>query len=806
MRRIAISISLFLSYSIAFPQANPSLFPNNVAKTILHSDSIKSRTTATKQSRSRMIISPDTLTMSDYTLSIERVNDNLNEIGDSAKLGFEVVQISRRISEMSLDVAQIRQNVRGRNAIFNIKNQYLYQSFASRLDIETDQIKNNLDEMYHRVSHEKMHLRKALADSIFQKLYSDKELRTTFNLKLVQLERKWNRIDSLTKANVDTLNALKVRESDNSYYLSNMLYVIENRMDKAVPKLFGNEESYLWQTNIPDPSRQEITKNQISLFTSEKNAISYYINQTSGERKIFYLIGILLFTWIIFKRKLLKTYREKPGAFGDLNLKYLVSNPLLSVFIFLFCLMPFFDAYAPESYISLFYFLLLIGSCIFIFRFNSRSYFINWLFLNILFVADSIAYLFIEPTFNERVLLLIVHVCIGLFSWRFYKSLQKKEYYFKLLKVATLTAIFLSVISVLLNIFGRFSLAGIVGLSAIFAVTQAVILTIFIEIIIEGILLQLQSRRMHRSSGYLFNTNGVIQKIKVPLILVAVLLWMIMLTSNLNIYHTLYAIISESLTITRTIGSVSFQLLSVLLFFIIIWMAHLLQRMISFFFGETGNENEDSGMITKSQHSRLLITRLMVLIGGYMLAIAASGLPIDKLTFLLGALGIGIGMGLQNIVNNFVSGIILIFDGSLQIGDEIEVSGQAGKVKEIGLRTSTLSTSDGADVIIPNGTILSQNIVNWTFSNNEKRIMLSFMLSGKELDANMINEVINTTITNLPDIIEKKKPVILYTGVTPYNCKLTIRFWSTVQNVDQIKSEAMLQLSASFKEKKIGFN
>ena len=84
--------------------------------------------------------------------------------------------------------------------------------------------------------------------------------------------------------------------------------------------------------------------------------------------------------------------------------------------------------------------------------------------------------------------------------------------------------------------------------------------------------------------------------------------------------------------------------------------------------------------------------------------------------------------------------------------------------------------------------------------------MLSFMLSGKELDANMINEVINTTITNLPDIIEKKKPVILYTGVTPYNCKLTIRFWSTVQNVDQIKSEAMLQLSASFKEKKIGFN
>jgi potassium efflux system protein len=122
-------------------------------------------------------------------------------------------------------------------------------------------------------------------------------------------------------------------------------------------------------------------------------------------------------------------------------------------------------------------------------------------------------------------------------------------------------------------------------------------------------------------------------------------------------------------------------------------------------FGETGIETEDTISVSKKQHSRLLITRLLVLVGGYLLAIAATGLPIDKITILLGALGIGIGMGLQNVVNNFVSGIILIFDGSLQIGDEIEVSGKAGKVKEIGLRASTLSTADGAEVIIPSPTI-----------------------------------------------------------------------------------------------------
>jgi len=287
-----------------------------------------------------------------------------------------------------------------------------------------------------------------------------------------------------------------------------------------------------------------------------------------------------------------------------------------------------------------------------------------------------------------------------------------------------------------------------------------------------------------------------------PLILVAVLLWLIMFASNLNIYHSFSNELVEVLTQTRTLGSISFQLLSVILFFVIIWFAHILQRLLSFLFGEIGSEAED---LTKGQHYRLLITRLLVLIGGYLLAIAASGLPIDKLTFLLGALGVGIGMGLQSIVNNFVSGIILIFDGSLQIGDEIEVAGQSGKVKEIGLRSSTLNTPDGAEVIIPNGNILSQNIVNWTFSNNEKRVILTFSLKGNELDANIINEIINGTIKNVPNVVSKRKPVILYTKVTPETCSLTIRFWSVISHVDQVKSEAMLRLSAAFHAKQIGF-
>lgn len=808
-RFISLSCLLFFVF-VLFGQTNAST-PHAIQNRNIKLDSIKIKGVPAKRMHKKISMSLDTLTLSDYTLSLERVNDNLNTIGDSARLGFVVVNIARRINFMTNDVKLIRQNFKGRHSVIHLKNQYLYQSFTASLDDETDIIQSQLDHLYHRVYHAKLHLKKVLTDSIFRKLYANKELRTTFDDKLISLEWKWNRTDSLTKANLDTLNALKVRLSDNSLILSNMLNIMDKRLDNSMPRLFGKEVNYLWEkekVEIPSgekTSLNESPKNAISIIKSEQNAISFYISQTSGERIIILIFALVLMGWLFFKRKLLKTLRVEKESFSYLNLQYMNSHPIISVFVFVLCLMPFFDAYAPTSYIAIEYILLLVFSTILIFKNAGRTFLFNWIGMEVLFVADVLIYLLIEPSFVERMLQLLIHMAIIVFIIRFYKSLQKEKPYYSLIKTTSFIGIILTFTGVLLNLFGRFSLSGIVGIAGIFAVTQAVVLTLFIEVIVEIVLIQLQGSRLKKGVDKPFDSSVVTDKIKMPLILIAIFIWGIMFSTNLNVYHDLSNFMVETLTITRTIGSISFQLLSVILFFVIIWFAHILQRLLSFLFGETGVETEDLTTETKGQHSRLLITRLLVLIGGYLLAIAASGLPIDKLTFLLGALGVGIGMGLQSIVNNFVSGIILIFDGSLQIGDEIEVSGQAGKVKEIGLRSSTLFTADGAEVIIPNGNILSQNIVNWTFSNDEKRIMLSFSISGKELDANVINEVINNTIKDVPNVIAKRKPVILYTKVTPETCTITVRFWSTISHTDIVKSEAMLQLSAAFSAKKIGF-
>ncbi|MDP4183549.1 MAG: mechanosensitive ion channel [Bacteroidota bacterium] len=775
------------------------------ATTISSSNASSKSLPETHQKRRSLIQTADTLTLSDYIMSIERVNDNLNTVRDSAQLGFETEHFKKKINDITNDIQLIRQNIRGRHSAINIKNIYLYQSFASNLDDDNNRFRSRINMLYNRVYHAKLRLKTILQDPVFRALYADKNISTVLDKKLIRLERKWARTDSLVKVNIDTLNILKVNAADNSMNISNMLNIMDKKLDKAKPQLFRQEANYLWQFQKPDTLASDKAET-LNIFDSEHKAIGYYISQTTEKRGFILFLGILLFVWLFFKRKLLRRIREEKDNFTFLNLHYLKFHPISSLLVLLLCLMPFFDAYAPTSYITIEYVLLFSIVSFIFFKRKGRNFLFYWFSLAILFVVDSLTYLIIEPSFIARFWMLAIHVVTFTFSYRFYKKLPKATSYYKLIRSAMLVGITLTGFAIIGNIFGRFSLSGLLGLSGIFAIVQALTLPVFIDSVIEIILLQLVSSRLKKGVDHPFDCSVVTKKVKMPLILISMVLWGIMLTSNLNIYHDISNSVIDTLTIPRTIGSISFKLISVLFFFVIIWFAHILQRLISFLFGETGSDIEDLATISKGQHSRILITRLLVLIGGYLLAIAASGLPIDKLTFVLGALGVGIGMGLQHVVNNFVSGIILIFDGSLQIGDEIEVSGQAGKVKEIGLRASTINTADGAEVIIPNGNILSQNIVNWTFSNDQKRVTITFNLSGKELDANVINEVINSTIKEIPNVISKRKPVILYTKVMPESLSLTVHFWSTIGNTDQVKSEIMLQLSATFASQNIGFN
>ena len=160
-----------------------------------------------------------------------------------------------------------------------------------------------------------------------------------------------------------------------------------------------------------------------------------------------------------------------------------------------------------------------------------------------------------------------------------------------------------------------------------------------------------------------------------------------------------------------------------------------------------------------------------------MVALAAAGFETSQFALVFGALGVGIGLGLQNVVNNFVSGLILMFERPIQPGDVVEVSGTSGKVREIGMRATTLTTFEGADVVVPNGTLLSEKFVNWTLSDMTRRVDVEVGVAYGS-DARRVLELLREVAQGTPGIVAEPVPAIVFKGFGTSSLDFGIRAWT----------------------------
>ncbi|TNF08595.1 MAG: mechanosensitive ion channel [Gammaproteobacteria bacterium] len=151
-------------------------------------------------------------------------------------------------------------------------------------------------------------------------------------------------------------------------------------------------------------------------------------------------------------------------------------------------------------------------------------------------------------------------------------------------------------------------------------------------------------------------------------------------------------------------------------------------------------------------------TRLMsysILAIGFLMALASLGVSFDRMLLVAGALGVGIGFGLQNIANNFVSGIIILFEKSLRVGDFVELeSGLLGEVKEINIRSTLLKTMDNADILVPNSEFINGRVNNWTLKDDERRFSIPFGVAYGS-DTDKVIEIVTAAAKELPLTFEK---------------------------------------------------
>jgi small-conductance mechanosensitive channel len=224
-------------------------------------------------------------------------------------------------------------------------------------------------------------------------------------------------------------------------------------------------------------------------------------------------------------------------------------------------------------------------------------------------------------------------------------------------------------------------------------------------------------------------------------------------------------------------GGVQFtvrHLITLVVMLILVWVAEMIFRR--FFLTRV---LQRSRLRPSVQFAITKIARYVFLVLGIYLSLQAVEINLNSLAFLAGALGVGVGFGLQNIVSNFISGLIILAEAPIALEDRVEVSGVVGRVTEINLRSTTVVTNDNICIIIPNSSLITGTVVNWSHGDPTVRTRLPIGIAYGT-DVEKVRTLLLEVAAAEPEILKTPEPEVLFVGYGDSAINLELAVWSSM--------------------------
>jgi len=197
------------------------------------------------------------------------------------------------------------------------------------------------------------------------------------------------------------------------------------------------------------------------------------------------------------------------------------------------------------------------------------------------------------------------------------------------------------------------------------------------------------------------------------------------------------------------------------------------------------------------------VVQYAIILAGFTLALAALGVDLTKLTILASAFGVGAGLGLQNLVNNFASGLILLFERPIHLGDVVEVTGLSGEVRHIGARATLLRTADGAEAFVPNSQLIAQAVTNWTYSDRSRRIVLPVRVAYGAAPER-VTELLGSIAGRHPQVMKQPAPSAVFLAFGENSLDFELRAWAErLADAESIRDQLAGAVYAALSEAKI---
>lgn len=246
-------------------------------------------------------------------------------------------------------------------------------------------------------------------------------------------------------------------------------------------------------------------------------------------------------------------------------------------------------------------------------------------------------------------------------------------------------------------------------------------------------------------------------------------------------------------------GKFTFHVHNLLGLAILIIITWIILRLLSR--GIHKNQKIDEG----AKYSIKQLARYSIIVIATLVAITIIGFDLSVLFVGSAALLVGIGFGLQHLFNDFISGIIILFDGTIKVNDVIEVDGIVCRVKEIKLRTTAVMTREDKFIILPNSVITQSKVVNWTYSHHTSRFEITVNIAYEE-DITSVMQLFKEVTLQHKAVASAPEPSIRIARFADWSVEITIMFWcSQVFRVENIKSELRVAIFKAMAEHNIGF-
>lgn len=730
-----------------------------------------------------------------FLAHLEEFTEILNRSNGILKRGYDTSIIADQLPNNERLVSFIKNNINN-SQYYNFRNLTSSRVVLKQLKKQLRDWEGTLLNYNSQIAELTVNINKVAKQASIVSMTEDSVLLEMYLKKINTISEKWKKADSSSKVAFRKMGFLENRVVGLSFEISDLLDEVEYQITNYKKKSFSKEEPYLFFAKS-----SEYTKSIIEVisdsFLRAYYLVPFYFKITSDV--IFYnLIWILaLFFWLFWAyRKLEKNKDEKVLA----QLKYLKKGIWLVVMFIGFLFSPLLYDTPPISYLQVLMTCLSVFYTLLVWDTWTAEFKKAWLIFMTIFIIASVDAILIESALFERWVLLLLNISAGslalyLRNTMFVKKNSYSVYYRWLISLFLV----LNILAIVMNLLGRITLAKIFTGSSVVAIIYALSLDLLESIIFEVLLLNFEVFKESQFAT-LLKYHDIRDKFRGTIYFILGLIWSVIFLYTLSLYDFIINGTKAIFSNEVELGDLKFTLGHIFLFFIIIYIASIISKLLTYFFGSTGqfasNKKNKNG-------SWVLLLRLSVFTIGIFIAFAASGIPIDKITIIIGALGVGIGFGLQNIINNLVSGIVLAFEKPMQIGDVIEVENHIGTVKEIGIRSSKITTYDGAEIVVPNGEFISKQITNWTLSNTYRRIELIIGVAY-DSDMNKVKELLDHLVETHPGIIKFPKAVVLLHEFSDSSVNFRMLFWTAdFDTWTALKSSVLLDIFKVFKENNI---